>query len=74
MLRENMICFTTKPVLTCLRGLPRQTEEKELTFHCLPKESQFTQHLMRLADQGVIKQLANKRVDITQMVAVPIAC
>jgi hypothetical protein len=72
--RDDMICFTTKPVLECYNSVPVQTTQQLLSFHCLPKESQFTQQLIIDAQRQVLKQLANKRVDIRQSVTVPVNC
>jgi hypothetical protein len=72
--RDDMICFTTKPVLECYDSVPVQTTQQLLSFHCLPKDSRFTQELIIDAQKQVIKQLANKRVDIRQSVTVPVSC
>jgi len=69
-----MICFTTKPVLECYNSVASQTTQRLLDFHCLPKESQFTQQLIIDSQRQVLKQLANKRVDIRQSVTVPVNC
>lgn len=72
--REDMICFTTKPVLACVQGIPTQTKQVQLDFHCLPKASPFTQQLVVESEKQVIRQLANKRVDIRQLFTVPVSC
>jgi len=72
--REDMVCFTTKPVLSCVYGVPTQTKQVQLDFHCLPKQSPFTQQLMIESERQVIKQLVNKRVDMRQQYSVPISC
>jgi hypothetical protein len=72
--RDDMICFTTKPVLECFNSVAVSTTQQLLNFHCLPKDSQFTQQLVIDAQRQVIKQLANKRVDIRQTVIVPVSC
>jgi len=72
--RDDMICFTTKPVMTCVQGRPQQTKQMQLDFHCLPKQSQFTQQLITESQTKVITQLANKRVDIRQTIQVPVSC
>jgi hypothetical protein len=72
--RDDMVCFTTKPVLTCVGGRPTTTKQMLLDFHCLPKQSSFTQQLIVESHKTVIRQLANKRVDIRQQFDVPIAC
>jgi len=74
--RDDMVCFTTKPVLTCISGQSRaqQLREVKADFHCLPKESEFTRQLIQESIQGVIKQLANKRVDVRQVIQVPVSC
>lgn len=73
--RDDMICFTTKPVMSCVEGYRAQsTRNIQLDFHCLPKQSPFTQQLIVESQKQVIKQLVNKRVDIRQEYAVPIAC
>jgi len=72
--RDDMICFTTKPVLECYNSVPVQTTQQLLNFHCLPKESSFTQQLIIDAQRQVLKQLVNKRVDIRQSVTVPVSC
>jgi hypothetical protein len=72
--RDDMICFTTKPVLSCVEGVATQTKSLTLDFHCLPKTSPFTQQLIVESEKQVIKQLANKRVDLRQSFDVPVAC
>jgi len=73
--RDDMICFTTKPVLSCVEGYrASSTKQIQLDFHCLPKQSPFTQQLIVESQKQVITQLVNKRVDIRQDYAVPIAC
>ncbi len=72
--RDDMICFTTKPVLSCVQGVATQTKSLILDFHCLPKTSPFTQQLIVESEKQVIKQLANKRVDLRQSFDVPVAC
>jgi hypothetical protein len=72
--RDDMICFTTKPVLSCVQGRPQQVKQMQLDFHCLPKQSPFTQQLIAESATKVITQLANKRVDIRQTIQVPISC
>ena len=72
--RDDMICFTTKPVLACVQGVASQIKSVKLDFHCLPKTSPFTQQLIIESEKQVIKQLANKRVDLRQLVQVPVSC
>jgi uncharacterized protein YlbG (UPF0298 family) len=73
--RDDMTCFTTQPVLTCVRGVPTHMQTVKLDFHCLPKNSPFTQDLIAESETGVvIKQLARKRVDLRQAVSVPVSC
>jgi len=73
--RDDMICFTTKPVLSCgPQAIPQQTKQMELAFHCLPKSSPFTQQLISESTRQVITQLANKRVDIRQIMEIPVIC
>jgi hypothetical protein len=73
--RDDMICFTTKPVLSCgQQAQAQQTKQMELAFHCLPKSSPFTQQLIAESQRQVITQLANKRVDIRQTMQVPVSC
>ena len=75
--RDEMICFSTKPLLTCIDGVSRasgQLREAKTDFHCLPKSSPFTQQLILESHKSVIKQLANKRVDIRQVIQVPQQC
>jgi hypothetical protein len=74
--RDDMICFTTRPVLACVQGfgVATQTQSQQLDFHCLPKNSPFTQQLIVESQKQVIKQLATKRVDLRQFVDVPVAC
>jgi len=73
--RDDMICFTTKPVLECFgNSVAVSTTQQLLNFHCLPKDSSFTQQLVIDAQRQVIKQLVNKRVDIRQSVTVPVRC
>jgi hypothetical protein len=72
--RDDMICFTTKPVLACVQGVATQTQAVQLDFHCLPQTSPFTQQLIIESQKQVIKQLANKRVDLRQSVQVPVSC
>jgi hypothetical protein len=74
--RDEMICFTTKPVLTCINGVSRAQSLRRVKadFHCLPKSTQFTQQLVQESLLGVVKQLANKRVDLRQEIDVPVTC
>jgi len=72
--RDDMICFTTRPVMTCVSGRARQTKQMKLDFHCLPKTSPFTQQLIQESQKQVIKQLVNKRVDLRQQYDVPVEC
>jgi len=73
--RDDMICFTTKPVLSCGQGYrAAQSKQMQLDFHCLPKQSPFTQQLIAESARSVITQLANKRVDIRQIISVPQQC
>jgi len=72
--RDDMICFTTKPVLACIQGTPTQLKTVKVDFHCLPKTSPFTQQLILESEKQVIKQLVNKRVDLRQAIDVPVAC
>jgi len=72
--RDDMICFTTKPVLACVQSVATQTKSVKLDFHCLPKSSAFTQQLIVESEKQVVKQLANKRVDLRQSVEVPVSC
>jgi hypothetical protein len=73
--RDDMVCFTTRPVMTCVNNArPLRVKAQQLDFHCLPKTSPFTQQLIVEAEKQVIKQLVNKRVDLRQQVDVPLAC
>jgi hypothetical protein len=72
--RDDMICFSTKPVLTCVSGIPVQTRDVTLDFHCLPKASEFTRQLMVESETQVLVQLAKKRVDLRQIFPVPVSC
>jgi hypothetical protein len=72
--RDDMVCFTTRPVLSCVRGTPTAMKNVKLDFHCLPKASPFTQQLIQDSQKQVIKQLINKRVDLRQSVPVPVSC
>jgi hypothetical protein len=73
--RDDMICFTTKPVRECYDyAVPSQTTQQFFGFHCLPKDSQITQQFIIDAQKQVIKQFANKRADIRQSVTVPVQC
>ncbi|WP_433662304.1 hypothetical protein ACQPW1_09185 [Nocardia sp. CA-128927] len=55
---NEMTCFSTKPV-----AVPT-TRAAVIAFHCLPSDSRFTKQLEREAKDKVVKELANKRVDI----------
>jgi hypothetical protein len=73
--RDDMICFTTKPVLYCVT--PSQAsalKQIKADFHCLPKTSPFTQQLIIESEKQVIRQLVNKRVDLRQQIEVPVSC
>lgn len=73
--RDDMVCFTIEPVKTCVSGKkPTQTKQVEVDFHCLPKESPFTQQLINEAQKHVVKRIANKRVDLRQTLTVPVSC
>ena len=72
--RDDMICFTTKPVLQCVQGVASQLKQVAVDFHCLPKTSPFTQQLIVESERQVIKQLVNKRVDLRQQISVPVSC
>ena len=73
--REDKVCFTTRPVLSCGRGCRSQSvKQVELDFHCLPKSSPFTQQLMGDAQKMPLTQLTNKRVDFREAVTVPMSC
>jgi len=72
--RDDMVCFTTKPVLACVSGRASRLQAVKLDFHCLPKTSPFTQQLIVESERQVIKQLLNKRVDLRQAIDVPVAC
>jgi len=72
--RDDMICFTTKPVLACVQGQATALKQVKVDFHCLPKTSPFTQQLIVESEKQVIKQLVNKRVDLRQQIDVPVAC
>jgi len=72
--RDDMICFTTRPVMTCIGRQALRTKQMKLDFHCLPKNSPFTQQLIQESEKQVIKQLVNKRVDLRQSVEVAVTC
>jgi len=72
--RDDMVCFTTRPVLSCVNATPSAVKQVKLDFHCLPKASPFTQQLIADSEIKILKQLANKRVDLRQVVDVPINC
>jgi hypothetical protein len=73
--RDDMVCFTTQPVMQCNQGYqPQQSSDFVADFHCLPQSSPFTKQLMVEAATKVIKQLASKRVDIQQQIQVPSRC
>jgi hypothetical protein len=73
--RDNQVCFTTKPILACLpEAKPVGIQKVTLDFHCLDKNVPYTQQLMIQAQTQAIEQLANKRVHVRQQVSVPVAC
>jgi hypothetical protein len=73
--REDMVCFTTRPVLACgIQCRVSGAQQMPIDFHCLPKASSFTQQLIADAERTVLKQLVNKRVDFSQTLSVPMAC
>jgi hypothetical protein len=72
--RDDMICFTTKPVLACVNGQATKLKQVTVDFHCLPKTSPFTQQLIVESEKQVIKQLVNKRVDLRQQIEIPVSC
>ncbi|RWS27858.1 vitellogenin-like protein [Leptotrombidium deliense] len=74
--RNQMVCFTTRPVTICQSPcIPVGTVKTEqLNFHCLEQASPFTQQLMLESEQTVLTQLVSKRIDFTQSVDVPITC
>jgi len=75
LIRGDMACFTTRPVLTCGSSCVAQSSRQvTLDFHCLQKASPFTQQLMSEAQRSVLTKLANKRVDLRETVSVPLAC
>jgi hypothetical protein len=75
MVRNQMVCFTTRPVLACGQTCRASSSQQvSLDFHCLPKASPFTQQLIVDAQKMVLKQLVNKRVDLRQSVDIPLGC
>jgi uncharacterized protein YdaT len=73
--RDDKVCFTTRPILSCGSSCqPQETKEVEMDFHCLPRSSPFTQDLMNKAETQPLKQLINKRVDFRDNLTVPLAC
>jgi len=75
MIRGEMACFTTRPVVSCGSSCVAQsTREVTLEFHCLQKGSPFTQQLMAETQRSVLTKLASKRVDLKEVVSVPVAC
>lgn len=73
--RNDMVCFTTRPVTLCSQICRIQAHaQRTVQFHCLPKASTFTQQLVLEAQKQVLKQLVNKRVDFEQMMDLPTAC
>jgi hypothetical protein len=73
--RDDMICFTVRPVMTCInQSRATRTKQIKQDFHCLPKSSPFTQQLIQESNKQVIKQLVNKRVDLRQTLEVPVLC
>jgi len=72
--RQDQICFTTRPVLSCAKDQIKSTKQVTIDFHCLQKDSPFTKQLMVESETKVLVQLANKRVDYRETVQVPALC
>lgn len=73
--KGDRVCFTTRPVLSCgAQCQPQQQKTMEFSFHCLPKSSAFTQQLVKEAEESVLKNIQNKRVDFRQTLSVPVSC
>jgi len=74
-IKGNRVCFTTRPVLSCGgQCKPQQQKTMEFSFHCLPAAEPFTQSLINQASFEVLRNIANKRVDLRQPHSVPVAC
>lgn len=70
----SMRCFSTEPVAKCVEGSRiKGTEEKKISFHCLPV-SELSDRLNEELSRRPLDELMGKRVDHVRVYTVPVGC
>lgn len=71
---DDKICFTTRPVVSCAPGCsPTEIKDKNYQFHCMPK-TEAAMNLKKRIEKGANPDLTQKRVDMSNMIRVPLWC